>query len=101
MTTIPLKESSKTKKNQYKLIKGEFSPDDSLEILNHLILEKINFHNRRSFSQFIRSGSADEWSLARIEELEQSREEIEALVEKARAQGKTLIINSNISIEVL
>ena len=33
---------------QHDLIHGEFSPEDGLEIITHLIQEKINFHNMRS-----------------------------------------------------
>lgn len=101
MSTIQLKEKSQTTTNQFELIKGEFSPEDAKEIISHLIQEKINFHNNRSFSQILRSGNGCEWSLTRIEELKESKEAIKVLLDTAKEEGKSLKIKSNIIIEIV
>lgn len=100
MTKAQLKEGGKIEKDQVKFIEGEFSPDNAREILGHLIQEKINYHNTKSFSNQVRFGSKDKQSETRIEELKQSQIIIRAIIEKAKEQGKTLTIKSNISIKV-
>ena len=51
MKTVELAKHKLTDKGQYEIINGTFEPDDCLEILTHLLQEKINFHSMRSFSQ--------------------------------------------------
>jgi hypothetical protein len=85
----------------HELIKGEFLPEEALDILYHLISAKINFHDLRSFSKLERFGIVDEAAAIRIKELKESRESIKELIHEATAQGKTLRISSNISIELI
>ncbi len=101
MTILESTKGTATERDQYELINGDFSPNDSLEILTHLLQEKINYHSMRSFSRVIRHGLEDKASLVRIDELKQTREDIKALVERAREEGKTLSIRSNISIDLI
>jgi hypothetical protein len=101
MNTAQQIESTITDKNQHDLVKGSFSPEDALEIINHLIAEKINFHEMRSFSSKIRFGEVDQNSEERIIELKKSRAAFTSIITKAREQGKTLKIESTISVEVL
>jgi len=91
--------TSDTKKHE--LIRGEFSPQDALEVINHLISIKINFHEMRSFSNKIRFGEVDQNSEVRIKELKQSKASINVLITNAKLQGKTLKIESTISVEVI
>ncbi len=95
------KEQVMITKDEFELIKGVFSPDDALEIIMHLLNEKIKYHGVRSFNQSIRIGSKDEWSEVRIEELKESRDEIKFLLDKAKEDGHTVKINSIISIELI
>jgi hypothetical protein len=101
MRTLQADESQVIENGQYDLIKGDYSPEDASEIINHLLLKKINYHKLRSFSRQIRYGEVDEYSLQRIEELEQCKESIRALVLQAREQGKSLRLESTISIELI
>ncbi|MGJ8660633.1 MAG: hypothetical protein ACSHXL_01220 [Bacteroidota bacterium] len=94
-------EKVRIEKGQFELIKGVFSPSDALEIIMHLMQEKIKFHGVRSFNQSIRIGTKDEWSEMRIDELKQSRDQIKQLLEKAKQDGNSVNINSNISIELI
>ncbi len=90
----PLNETSK-----HDLIRGDFSPEDALEIINHLISEKINFHGLRSFSNKIRFGEVDHHSERRIKELKKSSAELNSLIKMAKEEGLTLKIESTISIQ--
>jgi hypothetical protein len=102
MSTTITNESIKTAKDQFELIQGEFTPEDARDIVINLIQKKINFHSTRNFSNFIRFGSAEEeWSLKRIEDLKKSEEEIRNLINQAKAEGKKLKIQSDISIEFI
>lgn len=84
----------------YELIKGEFTPDEAIEIISHLISTKINFHNLQNFSKQVRFDIKDEASLGRIRELEISRELVKQLANMAKANGKSLRVKSNIIIEL-
>ncbi|WP_207421536.1 hypothetical protein [Desertivirga brevis] len=89
------------KQTQCMLINGQFSANDALEIMKNLINGKINFHNLKNFSSQVRFGQADEHSLKRMEELREQLHSITQLVNHCREQGKTLQIQSTISIEVI
>jgi ERCC4-type nuclease len=83
------------------LVRGEYSVEDAREIITNLIHQKINFHNLKDFSSKERFGEADANSLKRIEELKQSRKQILEIIDAAKEAGKTVKINSNITIELI
>lgn len=87
-------------KKNFKLITGEFSPENAEEILMDLINKKINFHHLRDFSHQERFGKSDEATLRRIKELDESKAEINQLIQKASTLGKLLRINSTIQMEI-
>lgn len=101
MNTAQLTESTISDINQHDLIKGEFSPEDASEIINHLFAKKINFHERRNFSDEIRLGEVDQTSKERIKELKQSKASLNEFLSYAKEQGKTLRIKSSISVEII
>jgi hypothetical protein len=83
------------------LVRGEYSAVEAKEIVSNLISQKINFHNLRDFSSLERYGKRDENSLKRIEELKESRESMLEIIDMAKEEGKTVKINSNITIELI
>lgn len=83
------------------LIRGEFQAVEAEEIINHMLMTKINFQGRKSFSSQIRFGHNDEASLTRIKELEETKDQLEELIEYAKANELTMRISSNISVELL
>ena len=101
MKTEQLTSKTENEKNEFPILNGVFSPDEASEIILQLIHEKINFLKIRSLRQFIRYGTEDEWSLSRAEELKQHSEVIRELIRDAKNQGRTLNIQSNISIEFI
>jgi hypothetical protein len=101
MITTTVKERSEILKDEQELIKGDFSPEDAADVLNHLITKKINFHEMRSFSSEIRFGEVDKNSIKRAKELTQSRQSINDMIKLAKEQGKNLRVSSTISIEIV
>ncbi len=101
MSNTQLEERTNITKDQQVLIKGEFSPEDASEIINHLLTKKIRFHEIRSFSSEIRLGEVDSNSMKRVHELKSSQESINAIIKKAKDAKKNLKISSTISIEII
>lgn len=101
MKTSQVSLPTQTEVVQEVLIKGEFSPEEAKEIINHLFLEKINFHGVKSFSKKIRFGEEDNRSEERIIELKQSQAVLNKFIEAAREQGISVKIESSVSIELL
>lgn len=83
------------------LIRGDFSAEDAKDILNHIIAKKVEFHELRNFSHEIRFGEKEENSVARCSELKAAKKAFNLLIEKAGKEGKSLRINSTITVEVL
>lgn len=83
------------------VIKGTFTPEEALEVIDHLIKKKINFHQHRNFSSEIRFGHQDTDSLDRIQALREIRRSVERIVTDAKNEGKQLKVNANINIELV
>lgn len=82
------------KTEQYDLIKGVFEAEEAKEILLYLIDGKIQFHNRRIFSDRIKFGTENTDSVNRVKELEEMRERILKVIGDSK-----LSIHSQINIE--
>lgn len=85
---------------QFELVKGDFSATDAQEILNSLIQSKINFHAVKNFRSEERSGQEDDWCKQRVSALRQNREEINALLQEAAAEGLQVEIQSQITVKI-
>lgn len=88
-------------KETYDLIRGDFTPEEALEVVNDLFLKKINFHNAQSFSQMVRFGTKDPARERRIKELKLAQEKARELIQEAKESGKSIRVNSSISIELI
>lgn len=82
------------------LIKGTFDPKEALEIIEHLFNEKINFHEIKNFSSVIRFGEENKSSISRMEELRKSKEVVKSIIKNAEEQGKSLTIQSLVSVKI-
>ncbi|WP_436515598.1 hypothetical protein [Ekhidna sp. To15] len=82
------------KTEQFDLIKGVFEAEEAKEVLLYLIDGKIQFHNRRIFSDKVRFGTENVDSINRIKELEAMREQILEVIDDSK-----LSIHSQIHIE--
>ncbi|MDH4091560.1 MAG: hypothetical protein OEV74_02565 [Cyclobacteriaceae bacterium] len=85
----------------FDLVQGDFSPNDALEIVTDLFSMKINFHEVKSFSQLIRFGAKDPDLLQRISELKIAQKQARELINEAKESGKSVRVNSTISIELI
>lgn len=88
-------------KYQFKLIQGDFSPQDAKTVLMSVINSKINFHNLNSFSEFVKNNEDCETSKQRISVLTASLVDINKLLEESDRNGKRLKINGDITIEFI
>ena len=87
------------KKQEFKLIEGEFTPQDAKEVLTNLYTSKLNFHLMKNFSSTERFGKSDETSNKKIPELKKSMMIISAIIEKATSKKKKLIVSATVNIE--
>ena len=78
----------------FDLIKGVFDSDEAKEVLLYLIDGKIQFHQRRIFSDNIKYGIDNIQSKQRIEELQKCREEVLKIID-----DESLYIHSQIEIK--
>ena len=88
-------------KYQFKLIQGDFSPQDAKTVLMSVINSKINFHNLNAFSEFVKNNEDCEISKRRISVLTSSLEDINKLLEESDRNGMRLKINGDITIEFI
>lgn len=101
MNTTEVIESNVKGVNQQDLIKGDFTPENALEIINHLFGKKINFHERKNFSHEIRFGEVDQNSKERIKELKEGKASLFEILQEAKEKGKNLRIKSTVSVEII
>jgi len=80
------------------LIDGEFSTEEAQTILMTLIGNKIRFHQQENLSHEERFGGSSERSRVRIDQLLQTRSDLTAVINEAKASGERLTINCNIEI---
>lgn len=85
--------------NEVKLITGEFKPGEAEEILFSIIEDKIRFNSRQIFSYEERGIDGAERYNKRIEELQQSKDKIAAIINRSKAENKILSIESSIVIK--
>jgi hypothetical protein len=99
---FPVEAMTMTKKAEtrdYKLISGEFSPEDAQQVLLSLIDFKIRFHQLKNWSQEERTGTTDTSAELRIAELTRTKADLSALIEQMMASDRELSVNCDISIE--
>ncbi|KVV15844.1 hypothetical protein [Flavobacterium sp. TAB 87] len=90
----------KTNENKitFDLINGTFLPQETMEIINHIIQKKIDFHEIRNFSELIRFGISNENSPQRIATLASHRKALNRYLKNAKASNELLDIKATISI---
>lgn len=88
-------------KEIYDLVKGEFTPEEASEIVNALFSKKINFHEKKIFSDEIRFGKEDQFSQKRIDALKNAMHRAKELLDEAKESGRSIQLNSTISIELI
>ena len=87
--------------HEFKLVKGEFSAEETKNILFTLINNKIKFHQLDLFSKSERNTGNKAISENRIKELTESKEELESFLKIAKQQNVEVSINGNITLKLL
>ncbi len=80
------------------LVKGSFATADAREIVLTLLSTKMKFHNLRNFSCEERFGESDPVAMQKLEYLRQAREEAELFFSEAIAKGKTITLESTLTM---
>ena len=84
-----------------KLIDGDFTTEEALEVLNNLIKNKIKFHELKIFSHSERYGDDDTYSYQRIKELKASLEELRTYLNIAKENNMKIKINAEVSLNMV
>lgn len=88
------------KEKDVKLIDGEFTPSQALDILSALIDEKINYHKVENLQHWESNHHTDPQPfLKRIQELEHQKQVLEDYVLKLKKAGQNLKINGKLSLK--
>ncbi|MDI1316211.1 hypothetical protein [Flavobacterium sp.] len=82
----------------FKLIDGDFSAEESLEIIRNVFSSKIQFHQMKNFSSQERFGYDDKTAMIRIPQLKKSLDEIIKLIESTEMKGPQFEIKSDVVI---
>jgi hypothetical protein len=87
-------------KNQqvFKLIDGVFTSEEAGSVLTTLINGKIDHHNLEDFSSHIRFNKDISNSKKRLQELNDTKDEIKKFLGAAEVKGLNLVIKSTIEI---
>jgi hypothetical protein len=86
--------------NQYKLIDGDFDPNEAAKILFALVNSKINYHSMDAFSSHVRFGTNFLAQENRIKELSEVNVAIKKLADYAISNNKKMRITGVINIEL-
>jgi hypothetical protein len=86
--------------NEFKLIEGDFDPNEAAKILFALVNSKINYHSMDAFSNHVRHGTNRLSQENRIKELSEVNVGVKKLAEFANSNNKKMRIKAVIEIEL-
>ena len=91
-----------TTTQKVQLVKGEFTPSETYDVLVGLINEKINFHKIQRLQVWEGDHNSDTPNLdGRIMELEEEKMNIKEFISSIRGLGKNLKINGVLEISIV
>jgi hypothetical protein len=85
---------------EFKLIDGVFTSAEATQVLTALLNYKVDYHNREDFSNHIRFNKDPEHSTSRIEQLVQSKKDLDTFLDQLNEQNLQLKIDGTITITV-
>ncbi len=83
---------------EIELINGDFSADDTRDLLLNIIANKIQFHAVKSIENWEKNTLSDKKSNQRIEELQQSRAEILSMLNQSMENDSRFRIHAIIQL---
>ncbi|AFL85132.1 hypothetical protein Belba_2583 [Belliella baltica DSM 15883] len=94
------KEEVLVKEKLVKLVDGEFTPDQAMEILRALIDQKINYHKIENQQNWERNHNIDsEPFFKRIQELEEEKKNIYQYISNLKKEGKSIEIKGVLTVK--
>ena len=87
-------------KSEFTLIDGKFTTEQAEQVLIALVNYKIDFHNRQDFSNHIRFNDNLEHSKKRVNQLQETKLEMQDMIKSLKLSNKNLVIKSTITVSV-
>lgn len=87
--------------HEFKLVKGQFSVQETKQILFTLINDKIKFHQLDLFSKSERNTGNKVFSQLRIKELNECKQELDSFLELAKEKNLEIKINGDITLNLV
>ncbi len=87
--------------HEFKLVKGQFSAQETKQILFTLINDKIKFHQLDLFSKSERNTGNKVFSQLRIKELNECKQELDSFLELAKEKNLEIKINGDITLNLV
>lgn len=87
--------------HEFKLVKGQFTAQETKQILFTLINDKIKFHQLDLFSKTERNTGNKIYSENRIKELNKCKEELDSFFEIAKEKNLEIKINGDITLNLV
>jgi len=87
-------------KSEFTLIDGKFTTEQAEQVLIALVNYKIDFHNRQDFSNHIRFNDNLEHSKKRVNQLQETKLEMQDMIKSLKLSNKNLVIKSTITVSI-
>lgn len=85
-----------------KLVDGDFTPVQAIDIISSLIQQKINFHKIENLQNWEKNHKADpEPFIKRINQLKEANETAKQFIIEMKKNGKRVQIEGNLSINIV
>ena len=84
--------------SEFSLIDGKFTVDQAEQVLIALVNYKIDFHNRQDFSNHIRFNDSLEHSKKRVNQLQETKINMQEFLKSIKLSGTNLVIKSTITV---
>lgn len=85
-----------------RLVDGEFTPVQAIDIISSLINQKINFHKVENLQKWEKDHKTDSEPIKkRIHELKEANEAAKQFIIEMKKNGKKIKIEGNLSINIV
>ena len=85
-----------------RLVDGEFTPVQAIDVISSLIKQKINFHKVENLQNWEKDHKADPEPIKkRINELKEANEAAKQFIIEMKKNGKKVKIEGNLSINIV
>jgi hypothetical protein len=86
--------------SEFSLIDGKFTVEQAEQVLIALVNYKIDFHNRQDFSNHIRFNDSLEHSKKRVNQLQETKINMQEFLKSIKLSDTNLVIKSTITVSV-